>query len=296
MRLALPVLGWAPPMAHGVPVSLFGLLPLPTLVNDDADLTDLACLGRLGAVGSTARRTAPRPDGRTPGCQTCHGASTAHIRNEKDQDPRPATDISFRGAAAAPRSKSQACIGCHNAARLEQHAAAEGAHPRAVPDLAQQRQLARQRSAHAAGPGWDVSEDHYDRSRYGLQRLSGQALNLDASHAADDDFSIGVFASHERSARAPDRQHRHRQQQGHPRRRRHRDRRRLLRHHRAARCQQQDRPLPGLDVGPARHHQRWAPALRWRGWSKATRRARSQPAGSRPVCRPPSAAIHCNSS
>lgn len=53
-----------------------------------------------------------KADGRTPGCQTCHGASTAHIRNEKDQDPRPATDVPFgRGAGAV--AQTQACIGCH---------------------------------------------------------------------------------------------------------------------------------------------------------------------------------------
>ena len=54
-----------------------------------------------------------KADGRTPGCQTCHGASTAHIRNEKDQDPRPATDISFSRGGSSAAQQSQACIGCH---------------------------------------------------------------------------------------------------------------------------------------------------------------------------------------
>jgi cytochrome b561 len=40
MLLALPLLGWAASSAHGVQVSLFGLLPLPALVADDPDLAD----------------------------------------------------------------------------------------------------------------------------------------------------------------------------------------------------------------------------------------------------------------
>jgi cytochrome b561 len=36
----LPVLGWAGSSAHGVPLRLFGLLPLPSLVDDDPDVAD----------------------------------------------------------------------------------------------------------------------------------------------------------------------------------------------------------------------------------------------------------------
>jgi len=54
-----------------------------------------------------------KADGRTPGCQTCHGASSAHIRNEADQDPRPATDISFTRGGSSPAQQARACLGCH---------------------------------------------------------------------------------------------------------------------------------------------------------------------------------------
>jgi cytochrome b561 len=36
----LPMLGWAGSSAHGVPLRLFGLLPLPSLVEDDPDVAD----------------------------------------------------------------------------------------------------------------------------------------------------------------------------------------------------------------------------------------------------------------
>jgi cytochrome b561 len=38
--LAVPLLGWASCSAHGVPLRLFGVLPLPALVGDDPDLAD----------------------------------------------------------------------------------------------------------------------------------------------------------------------------------------------------------------------------------------------------------------
>ena len=37
---ALPMLGWAGSSAHGVSLRLFGLLPLPSLVQDDPDVAD----------------------------------------------------------------------------------------------------------------------------------------------------------------------------------------------------------------------------------------------------------------
>ena len=38
--LALPLLGWAVSNAHGVGLSLFGILPLPNLAQEDSDLAD----------------------------------------------------------------------------------------------------------------------------------------------------------------------------------------------------------------------------------------------------------------
>ncbi len=40
MLLSLPVLGWAVSNAHGVDLKLFGVLPLPSLVQEDSDLAD----------------------------------------------------------------------------------------------------------------------------------------------------------------------------------------------------------------------------------------------------------------
>ncbi len=55
-----------------------------------------------------------KADARTPGCQSCHGASLDHVKNEKDLDPRPATDIGFGAKSATPPEQQvKACIGCH---------------------------------------------------------------------------------------------------------------------------------------------------------------------------------------
>ena len=40
MLLALPLLGWAVCSAHGTPIKLLGLIPLPDLVGADSDLAD----------------------------------------------------------------------------------------------------------------------------------------------------------------------------------------------------------------------------------------------------------------
>ncbi len=52
-------------------------------------------------------------DQRTPGCQSCHGASTAHVKNSAGTAVRPAPDISFKAAAIASPEQQQACLSCH---------------------------------------------------------------------------------------------------------------------------------------------------------------------------------------
>jgi DmsE family decaheme c-type cytochrome len=55
-----------------------------------------------------------KADSRTPGCQSCHGASVAHIKNEKDDEIRPAVDLSFsRDDKASKDQQASACIACH---------------------------------------------------------------------------------------------------------------------------------------------------------------------------------------
>ena len=57
-------------------------------------------------------RHGAKADGRTPGCQTCHGPSAAHVKNAKDDEVRPPVDISF-GAKAPPAKQTEACLSCH---------------------------------------------------------------------------------------------------------------------------------------------------------------------------------------
>jgi DmsE family decaheme c-type cytochrome len=55
-----------------------------------------------------------KADGRTPGCQSCHGASLQHVTNEAGTDPRPPVDISFiAGGATSNDTQVQTCISCH---------------------------------------------------------------------------------------------------------------------------------------------------------------------------------------
>jgi DmsE family decaheme c-type cytochrome len=56
-----------------------------------------------------------RADARTPGCQSCHGASEAHVRNASDAEVRPAVDISFaRKSATSKQAQAATCLTCHD--------------------------------------------------------------------------------------------------------------------------------------------------------------------------------------
>ncbi len=44
-----------------------------------------------------------KADARTPGCQSCHGASQAHVKNPQGTQTRPLVDINFAPAWAATR-------------------------------------------------------------------------------------------------------------------------------------------------------------------------------------------------
>jgi DmsE family decaheme c-type cytochrome len=54
-----------------------------------------------------------KADARTPGCQSCHGASTAHVKNTTGASTRPAPDISFGTKGASAEQQQQACLTCH---------------------------------------------------------------------------------------------------------------------------------------------------------------------------------------
>jgi DmsE family decaheme c-type cytochrome len=56
-----------------------------------------------------------KADVRTPGCQTCHGESDAHVKNPKGVEPRPQTDIPFgTNPEFSARLQAETCISCHN--------------------------------------------------------------------------------------------------------------------------------------------------------------------------------------
>ena len=55
-----------------------------------------------------------KADSRTPGCQSCHGASVAHVRNSTGSSTRPPVDVDFGHASATPvQLRAQTCLGCH---------------------------------------------------------------------------------------------------------------------------------------------------------------------------------------
>ena len=55
-----------------------------------------------------------KADERTPVCQSCHGASLKHIKNDAGLEIRPPVDISFaRGSKANVAEEVQTCIACH---------------------------------------------------------------------------------------------------------------------------------------------------------------------------------------
>jgi len=65
-------------------------------------------------------------DDRSPGCQSCHGSSEAHITNTAKASPRSAPDVVFgvpRKVKTASTSDAQdlACLGCHDNFRATQH-------------------------------------------------------------------------------------------------------------------------------------------------------------------------------
>jgi DmsE family decaheme c-type cytochrome len=55
-----------------------------------------------------------KADSRTPGCQSCHGASVAHVTNPQGSSTRPVVDVDFspRGATKA-EIKVDTCLTCH---------------------------------------------------------------------------------------------------------------------------------------------------------------------------------------
>jgi DmsE family decaheme c-type cytochrome len=74
-----------------------------------------------------------KADARTPGCQSCHGASTAHVKNAKDEETRPPVDRSFNPRTPHdPTAEAATCLGCHRNGQ-RQHWAGSAHENAAVP-------------------------------------------------------------------------------------------------------------------------------------------------------------------
>ncbi len=57
-----------------------------------------------------------KADGRTPTCQSCHGASEAHVKNATNASERPPVDA--LGSRAKATSKDvEGCVGCHSSGK-----------------------------------------------------------------------------------------------------------------------------------------------------------------------------------
>jgi DmsE family decaheme c-type cytochrome len=55
-----------------------------------------------------------KADGRTPGCQSCHGASEAHVKNPNGSSVRPLVDIDFGSKSKTPtHAQADTCLSCH---------------------------------------------------------------------------------------------------------------------------------------------------------------------------------------
>jgi DmsE family decaheme c-type cytochrome len=55
-----------------------------------------------------------KADARTPGCQSCHGASVEHVKNTAGTDPRSPVEKSFGAKVSTPPSAQTAvCLTCH---------------------------------------------------------------------------------------------------------------------------------------------------------------------------------------
>jgi DmsE family decaheme c-type cytochrome len=99
----------------------FGALPVHAAEPDSSLTGDAVCTHchdetekrPVLAIYKTAHGV--RADSRTPGCQSCHGASEAHVKNAADAEVRPRVDIDFsHDAKTAKGQQAATCLGCHD--------------------------------------------------------------------------------------------------------------------------------------------------------------------------------------
>jgi len=115
-------------MSLAMVVGLTGMLPAQAADNSrQAQLNALRELREQDAVCTRCHdqseknpvlsiyqtRHGVKADDRTPSCQSCHGASEAHVKNTGNASVRPAVDSFGAGRKAATQDDIKACVGCH---------------------------------------------------------------------------------------------------------------------------------------------------------------------------------------
>lgn len=105
----LCLLGAAPALADEIPAPDVASLQgdaICTRCHDESEKKPILSIYKT--------RHGVKADSRTPGCQSCHGESIAHVKNPEGTETRPITDIPF-GTHAGTSAKLQAatCISCH---------------------------------------------------------------------------------------------------------------------------------------------------------------------------------------
>jgi DmsE family decaheme c-type cytochrome len=77
-----------------------------TKCHDEADAKPILAMYKT--------RHGVKADNRTPGCQTCHGPSEAHVKNAAGASTRPAADISFGPKVhTSTKEQTESCLVCH---------------------------------------------------------------------------------------------------------------------------------------------------------------------------------------
>ncbi len=140
-----------------------------------------------------------KADGRTPGCQSCHGSSVAHIKNSAKTSPRTAPDVVFGvklklKTASRPDAQNESCLACHDTMRTVQHWAGSGHEAADVTCAGCHRLHATNEHLLTADTEVETCLDCHRKQRANLRKRSTHPL-FDASHA-DGSASMTCTSCH----------------------------------------------------------------------------------------------------